>query len=149
MILIGYLVNETLTDSGQFTVNSYGFEAFIAAFLLGLIRTFGSSVAIIIINKHRRRRIYALSGFLTSLILIAFGAVVWQVKKNPDNKYLPWIALGLASLEICFVNCGFVLVPQLLSSIVYPNEFRPLMKCLTRCIQCLIMFGFLFVSSLA
>ena len=109
-------------------------SAYYSAIIIGIVRLIASlSLTKLLINFQRRSlyfvsassTILSLSGFAT-LLLLSHHIDSWNLHESED--FLNWLSVGSACLLVFCVNWGVQPMPLLMSSELYPSEFRAFCK---------------------
>ena len=116
-------------------------SAYYSAIIIGVVRLFASLSLTKLLINFRRRTLYAVSSCGTVLCLSLFATILllshhidaWNLHESED--FLNWMSVGSACLLVFCVNWGVQPMPLLMSSELYPSEFRAF---------CKVIFGTIF-----
>ena len=134
-----------LTESNVI-VQERKYEPYLGAVFIGLVRLVASLTLSLMVDKHRRRRIYLTSGLFTAFSLLSFAACDYLVEEKPEwSTFLSWLNILFVSTSTLAANWGVQTIPNLMASVLFPPDVRSMQKSTSRGLISLFAFCSLMV----
>ena len=83
---------------------------------------------------------FEIIGTLAGLSLLLFGLTDYLQDKDYNAPYLPWFGVFFVVLGTFFTNIGLTTIPNLYSSVLFPQDIRPIQKSLSRGVNSSLIF---------